>query len=101
AGGIVFAWLIAQHAILRKGAYLQVEVRRNTPLDLGEHLRCEQERIADVHMRADRTQAFRDRPVAIGERALEECLERELGLELPPYCDAFQQGTGSIHARQA
>ena len=62
---------------------------------------AEQPVVADVDMGADREQAHRHRPVAIGERPLLHRLVRQQRLQLAPERDAFEQRARRVDARQA
>ena len=83
--------LRAQQAVLRKGDELQVEIRAHALADVDERVDGEEPRIADVDMRADREEALAHRPVAIGERPLDERLRGQRRLELAPERDALEQ----------
>jgi hypothetical protein len=81
----------AQHAVLGKGHQLQVEVGRTRSLHVQQRLHGQQARVADVDVRADGQQALGHRPVAVGQRALDQRLLREQRLQLAPQRDALQQ----------
>ena len=57
--------------------------------------------VADVDVAADGEQALRHRPVAIGERALDQRLGGQQRLQLAPERDAFEQRAAGVDARQA
>ena len=81
----------AQHAVLREGDELQVEVRLHALAHVQQRLDGEQPVVADVDMRADRQQPLGHRPVAVLQRTLDQRLLRQLRLELAPQRDAFEQ----------
>ncbi|MNT35047.1 hypothetical protein D3C72_1710590 [compost metagenome] len=90
----------AQHAVLRERHQLQVQVGAHALAHVQQRLHREQPRIAHVHMRADRQQPARHRPVAVGQRALDQRLLRQHRLELAPQRNAFEQRARLVHARQ-
>ena len=57
-------------------------------------------RVADVDVRADREQTPAHRPVAIGERPVDQRVDGQQRLELAPQRDAFQQRARRVDARQ-
>ncbi|MDT4818852.1 hypothetical protein FQZ97_519530 [compost metagenome] len=91
----------AQHAILRKGHQLQVDVGRHLALHLEQRIDREQAGVAGVHVRADRQQALGHGPVAVRERTFDERIGREQRLELAPQRDAFEQRAALVDARLA
>jgi hypothetical protein len=90
----------AQNPVLRKGNQLQVEVRRDAPLDLEQRFDGQQARIAHVDMAANRQQTARHRPVAVLQRALDQSLLGQLRFQFAPQRNAFEQRAGRIDARQ-
>ena len=93
--------LAAQHAVLRKGHQLQVQVRCHALLHIQQGLHRQQAGVAGVHMAADGQQPARHGPVAVLQCALHDGVVRELGLELAPQRNAFEQGAAFIHTRLA
>ena len=91
----------AQHTVLREGHQLQIDVGRNAALHFEQGIYRQQTRIADVNMAANRQQPFGHRPVAVGQRALDQRLLRQQRLQLTPQRNAFEQRARLIHARQA
>jgi hypothetical protein len=86
---------------LREGDELQVEVGLHALLHVQQGFHGQQAGVAHVHVRADGQQAAGHGPVAVGQRALDDGLLRELGLELAPQRDAFEQRARLVHPRQA
>ncbi|MNV81485.1 hypothetical protein D3C71_1751530 [compost metagenome] len=80
---------------------MQVDVRGNTLLHVEHGLHGQQARVAGVHMAADGQQAACHGPVAVGQGTLHQGLVRELGFELAPQRDAFEQGAAFVHAWHA
>ncbi len=74
----------AQHAVLRKGDELQIEIRSDTLADVQQRIDGEKARIADVDVRADREEAASHRPVAIRERSFDQRLHGQQGFEFAP-----------------
>ena len=89
----------AQHSILRKRDELHVEIGLHARANVDQRLDGEQPRITDVDMRADREQALGDGPVAVRERALDDRVLRERGLQLAPQRDPFEQRSAGVDAR--
>jgi hypothetical protein len=87
--------------ILREGDQLQIEIRRHAALHVQQRLHRQQAVIAHVDMAADREQAARHGPIAVLQRALHQGILRQLRFQFPPQRNAFQQGAGLVHARQA
>jgi hypothetical protein len=85
----------------RKGDELQVEIRPDPLAHVQQRLDREQARIADIDVRADREQPLRDRPVAIGERALDQRILGQVWLQLRPERDAFEQRAAAVDPRHA
>ena len=52
-------------------------------------------------MAADRQQAFGHGPVAIGQGALHQGVISQVGLQLAPQCNTFEQRAALVQARQA
>ena len=86
---------------MREGHELQINIGCDLFLDLQQRLYRQQPRIAGVHVRANRQQAFGHRPIAIRERALGDRFQRQRRFELAPQCNAFEQGAALIDAWQA
>ncbi|MCY1425536.1 hypothetical protein D9M71_413250 [compost metagenome] len=91
----------AQQAVLREGDQLQVQPGFDLLLHVQQRLHRQQARIADIDVAADRQQALGHRPVAVLQGALDQRLLGQLRLQLAPQGDAFEQGAGGIHPRQA
>jgi hypothetical protein len=79
----------AEIAVLGKCDELQIEIRRDTALDLQQGIDRQQPVIAYVDMAADSEQAHRHGPVAIGERSLDHRLLRQQRFQLGPERDAL------------
>ena len=101
ADGVLARRRRAVEAVLREGDELQVDIGRDLLLHLEQRLDGEQPVVADVDMGADGEQAHRDRPVAIGERALLHRLVGKQRLQLAPERNAFEQRAGRVDARDA
>ena len=91
----------AQHAVLRKGHQLQVEVGRHPAFDFQQGFYRQQARVADVNVAADRQQPFGHGPVAIGQRPLDQRVLRQQRLELAPQRNAFEQRARLVDTGQA
>ena len=90
-----------QQTILRKRHQLQIDVRRHAFFDVQHRVDRQQARVADIHMGADRQQPLGNGPVAIGKRALDQRLLRELRLQLAPERNAFEQCAALVDPGQA
>ena len=91
----------AQHAVLRKGDQLQVQVGRNAVFDLQHGAHRQQAGVAGVHVAADGQQAFGHRPVAVSQRTFDQRLLGQHRLEFAPERDPFEQRSTVVDARQS
>ena len=73
----VHALRVAQHAILREGDQLQVQIRRHAAFDFQQGLDGQQAWVANVHVGADRQQAFGHGPVAVRHGAINQRIQLE------------------------
>ena len=88
--------------ILGKGHELEIDVGRHLLLDLEQRIDGEEAGVADVDVAADRQQALRHRPVAIGQRTfstIASCVR--LGFSSPDGAMPSQQCARAVAARQA
>ena len=98
---VVHAAFGAQHAVLRKGDQLQVDIGRDAAFDFEQGFDRQQAGVAGIDMAADRQQAPGDGPVAVGEGALDDGVGPQEGFEFAPHGDAFEQRAAFVDARQA
>ena len=80
---------------------MQVQVGGNAPLHFQQRFHGKQARVTHVHMTANRQQALGDRPVAVGEGAIDEGVLGELWLKFPPQGNAFEQRAALVDTGQA
>ena len=98
---IVAARVVAQHALLRKGDQLQIEIGRHPPTHLEHRFDCDHARIRGIDMTTDGEQAAGNRLIAIGERPLDDRLAGQVGLEFAPDRDALKQRPRLVQPRAA
>ena len=91
----------AQEAVLRKGHQLQVEIGFHPLAHLQHGGDGVQMVRRGVHMGADRQQAQRHGPVAIGQGAVHHLVDRGLIAQFAPEADAFEQRARGVDARRA
>ena len=101
AGQVREAVRRAEEPVLRKGDELEVEVGGDGAPDLEERVDADQPRVGGVDVAADREEAHRHRPVAVGERAVADLLEGRDRAEFAPELDALEQRPGRVDPRQA
>ncbi len=90
----------AEITVLREGHQLQVEIGFDPFLHFKQRIDRQQSRIADVDMGADREQPPRHRPVAIAQGALHDRFLGEMGFQLAPEPDAFEQRARLVEPRE-
>ena len=90
----------AEEPVLREGHQLQVEVGGDDAAHLEQRLRPAERGVGCIDVAADRDEAHRHRPVAIGERPVAHLLDGSGPAQLTPERDAFEQRARGVDPRQ-